>query len=67
MMLTRYSANPNMQESNLNLPLLVGVSSAPIGQKFDHACQASVPLSLDGHIRAHYFLTQSGHLVQLKN
>ena len=56
-----------MQESNLNMPLLVGVSSAPIGQNFDHACQASVPLSLDGHIRAHYFLTQSGHLVQLKN
>ena len=67
MMLTRYSANPNMQELNLNLPLLVGVSSAPIGQNFDHACQVSVPLSLDGHIRAHYFLRQSGHLVQLKN
>ena len=67
MILTHYSANPNMQESNLNLPLLVGVSLAPIGHKFDHACQASVPLSLDGHIRAHYFLTQSGHLVELKN
>ena len=66
-MLTRYSANPNMQELNLHLPLLVGVSSAPIGQNFDHACQASVPLSLDGHIRAHYFLTQSCHLVELKN